>query len=103
MAKKVTQTLLPSTKYFKIKNKGTDDYYFGKTDKPTIPKGSEAISFYKYMTAVHGKAATQRAMKEIQKIMHVTKKGSIEISTEQNIKHLPNANSPEFEKIISPN
>lgn len=100
---KVTQTILPSTKYFKIRREGSDEYYFGKTDRPTIPKGSEAISFYKYMVAVHGKAATQKAMREIQKIMHLTKKGSIEIVTEQDIKHLPNANSESFSKIINTN
>jgi hypothetical protein len=100
---KVTQTILSTTKYFKIKNKGTDNYYFGKTDRPTIPKGSESISFYKYMVAVHGEKATKRAMREMQKIMHVTQKGSIEISTEQSIKHLPNANSEDFSKIINSN
>jgi hypothetical protein len=98
---KVTQTILSTSKYFKIRREGSDEYYFGKTDRPTIPKGSESISFYKYMVAVHGEKATKRAMKEMQKIMHITKKGSIEISTEQSIKHLPNANDPDqFKQII---
>lgn len=89
---KYTSALTEKTKYYKWREEGTDNWYCGKTEQPTIPRGSTAITFYQYMLMAYGKEATMKAMREMKKIIGMGGRGAIELATEQDIKHLPSAN-----------
>ncbi len=98
---KINSILTSTTKYFKLRAEGTDKYYCGKTDGRMIPKGAVPISMFKYFEMAYGKKALEKAMKELKKISGVTGRGTIEIATSQDIAHLPDANSPEYQHLIN--
>ena len=98
---KTNSILKTTTKYFKIRQPNTDNWYCGKTESPTLPKGALSISMFEYFKMAYGKAATNKAMRELKKIYGVAGRGSVEIETAQDISHLPDANSPEFQHLVN--
>jgi hypothetical protein len=100
---KVNSILKSDTKYFKFRDPEGDKWFCGKTDGKTIPKGSFPITMFQYFEMAYGKEVLLKAMKELQKIHGVTGKGTIEIATDEDISHLPDANNPAFNQIIADN
>lgn len=98
---KVNSILASNTKYFKIKEEGTDNWYCGKTDGRILPKGAIPITMFKYFEMAYGKKALDKAMKELKKINGVTGRGTIEIATGDSVTHLPDANDPKFKHLIN--